>query len=65
MEDFADVVYIAHDEAEFIALCGKAAAENDQQKVEKRLAYGAQCSWAERVRQMEQVLYAGGVLHES
>ena len=65
VEDFADVVYIAHDEAEFIALCGKAAAENDQQKVEKRLAYGAQCSWAERVRQMEQVLYAGGVLHES
>ena len=32
---------------------------------EKRLAYGAQCSWTERVHQMEEVLYKKGVLHES
>ena len=65
VEDFADVVYIAHDEAEFIELCDKAAAENDPDKVAKRLAYGEQCSWTERVHQIEQVLYAKGVLHES
>ena len=65
VEDFADVVYIAHDADEFLALCDKAAAEHDPDKVVRRLAYGAQCSWAERVHQIEQVLYAGGVLHES
>ena len=65
VEDFADVVYIAHDADEFLALCDKAAAEHDPDKVARRLAYGAQCSWAERVHQIEQVLYAGGVLHES
>lgn len=62
VEDFQDVVYIAQDTADFLRLCGEAAAENDPQKVEKRLAYGAACSWSERVRQMEAVLYAGGVL---
>ena len=65
VEDFADVVYIAHDADEFLALCDKAAAENDPEKATKRLAYGAQCSWTERVHQIEQTLYAKGVLHES
>ena len=65
VEDFKDVVYIAHHEDEFLALCDAAAAEHDPEKTEKRLAYGAQCSWSERVRQMEQVLYGKGVLHES
>ena len=65
VEEFADVVYIAHDADEFLALCDTAAAENDPEKVKKRLAYGAQCSWTERVHQIEQVLYAKGVLHES
>ena len=65
VEEFSDVVYIAHDADEFLALCDAAAAENDPEKVKKRLAYGAQCSWTERVHQIEQVLYAKGVLHES
>ena len=43
----------------------EAARENAPEKVEKRLAYGEQCSWTERVRQMEDVLYKKGVLHES
>ena len=59
VEDFKDVVYIAHDADEFLNLCDVAAAENDPQKVQKRLEYGAQCSWTERVHQMEAVLYAG------
>ena len=65
VEDFADVVYIARDADEFIALCDAAAAENDPEKAAKRLAYGAQCSWSERVRQIEAALYEMGVLHES
>ena len=65
VEEFADVVYIAHDAEEFLALCGQAAAEHDPDKTARRLAYGAQCSWTERVHQIEQVLYAKGVLHES
>ena len=46
-------------------MCDAAATENDPEKVAKRLAYGAQCSWSERVRQIEAVLYGKGVLHES
>ena len=46
-------------------MCDEAARENAPEKVEKRLAYGEQCSWTERVRQMEDVLYKKGVLHES
>lgn len=65
VEEFADVVYIAHDPDEFLALCDAAAAENDPAKTEKRLAYGKACSWTERVRQMEDVLREKGVLHES
>lgn len=65
VEDFADVVYIAHDDGEFLSLCDAAAREHDPEKTEKRLSYGKACSWSERVRQMEQVLYRSGVLHES
>ena len=65
VEEFADVVYIAHDAEEFLSLCDQAAAEHDPDKTARRLAYGAQCSWTERVHQIEQVLYAKGVLHES
>ena len=65
VEDFADVVYIADGEADFVSLCEKAAAERDPEKTAKRLAYGKACSWTERVRQIEETLYAKGVLHES
>ena len=49
----------------FLPLCDAAAKENRPAWTEKRLAYGAQCSWTERVHQMEEVLYKKGVLHES
>lgn len=65
VEDFADVVYIADGEADFVSLCEEAAAERDPEKTAKRLAYGKACSWTERVRQIEETLYAKGVLHES
>lgn len=65
VEDFADVVYIADGDADFVVLCEKAAAERDPEKTAKRLAYGKACSWTERVRQIEETLYEKGVLHES
>ena len=48
-----------------LPLCDAAAKEKRPAWTEKRLAYGAQCSWTERVHQMEEVLYKKGVLHES
>ena len=65
VEDFKDVVYIARNPEMFLPLCDAAAKENRPVWTEKRLAYGAQCSWTERVHQMEEVLYKKGVLHES
>lgn len=62
VEDFQDVVYIAQDRAAFLRLCNQAAQENDPEKVQKRLQYGAQCSWSERVRQMEETLYGKKIL---
>lgn len=65
VEDFKDVVYIARNPEMFLPLCDAAAKEKRPAWTEKRLAYGAQCSWTERVHQMEEVLYKKGVLHES
>jgi len=63
--DFQDVVLIARSAEEFIALCDRAAQENQPEMAARRLSYGRACSWAARVRQLEQTLYAKGVLHES
>lgn len=65
VSDFSDVVYIADSQTGFLEKCREAAAENDPEKAEKRLAYGKACSWSERVRQMEQTLYARKILNES
>lgn len=62
VEDFADVVYIAKDTQEFLLMCKEAAQEHDEEKVNKRVAYGAQCSWDQRVLQMEDTLYGLDVL---
>ena len=51
------MVYIARNPEMFLPLCDAAAKENRPAWTEKRLAYGAQCSWTERVHQMEEVLY--------
>lgn len=64
VSDFADVVYIADSEAEFLEQCRKAATEKSPDKVERRLAYGKACSWSERVRQMERTLYEKKILGE-
>lgn len=68
VEEFADVVYIAHSPKEFLSLCDVAAQEATSEQcvtqIAKRLDYGRQCSWNERVHQMEALLYQKGVLHE-
>lgn len=62
VEDFKDVVYIAENTEQFLQMCDMAAAEQDEAKRSKRVAYGAQCSWDERVHQMEKTLYALQIL---
>jgi len=62
VEDFNDVVYISHTPEEFVELCGRAARENDTEKPKLRLKYGKECSWDERVKQMEEVLYLKNIL---
>lgn len=65
VEEFSDVVLIAHKEEEFLSLCDKAAQQKDTEKTEKRLAYGAACSWTERVKQIENVLHEKKILQEN
>lgn len=65
VEDFKDVVYIAQNEEQFLTFCDSAAVENDNDKQMKRLEYGSQCSWSERVKQMENTLYNENVLISS
>ena len=60
--DYQDVVYIAKDEQEFVALCSKALLEQDTEKIEKRLKYAKACSWDSRVNEMTQILYDHRVL---
>lgn len=61
VQDFADVVHIAHNKEDFVKACADALQENDPSKTEQRLAYGRQCSWDERVKQMEDVLRERGL----
>lgn len=56
VQDFADVVHIAHTKEQFVEACADALSEHDPQKKERRLEYGRQCSWDERVKQMEKIL---------
>ena len=67
VEDFKDVVYIARNPRTMFLAAVRRGCQGKRVRTwtEKRLAYGAQCSWTERVRQMEEVLYKKGVLHES
>ena len=59
--DFADAVYIAGDEGEFLKKCEEAMSEADSTKTDMRIEYARHCSWDERVREMERVLEGYGV----
>lgn len=58
---YADAVYIACGEEDFIAKCEVAMAEPDNEKRDVRIAYARECSWDARVRQMEEILASNGV----
>ncbi len=64
VSDFADVVHVASGLEEFMAKCEEALHETEptrSEKAKKRMEYGRQCSWDERVKQMETILKDKGI----
>ena len=59
--DFADAVYIAGDEEEFLKKCEEAMNEGDSTKTDMRIEYARRCSWDERVRERERGLEGYGL----
>ena len=59
--DYADSVYIARGEDEFIKKCEEAMSEPDETKTNLRIEYARNCSWDARVREMEKILAGNGV----
>ena len=59
--DYADSVYIARGEDEFIKKCEEAMSEPDEAKTNLRIEYARNCSWDARVREMEKILAGNGV----
>jgi len=58
---YADAVYIAYGEEDFVKKCEEALAEQDDAKYNKRIDYARACSWDARVHQMEEILKNNGV----
>jgi len=50
IKTFADWIYLAQDEQHFIQLIDVAIAENDEHKIEKRVAKAKTNTWVERVK---------------
>ena len=64
VSDFADVVHVASGLDDFLVKCEEALREEEPTKAEKaakRMEYGRQCSWDERVKQMEAILKDKGI----
>ncbi len=59
--DYADAVYIARGEEDFINKCEDAMNEPDGAKTNLRIEYARNCSWDARVREMEKILASNGV----
>ncbi len=59
--DYADAVYIARGEEDFIKKCEEAMSEPDDEKTKLRIEYARNCSWDARVREMERILKNNGV----
>lgn len=59
--DYEDVVYIAENISDFVVKSRQALEEDDPEKREKRIRYGKNCSWDERVREMEKILVNNGI----
>lgn len=61
VSDYKDVIYIAENKSDFVVKCRQALMEDDDQKVRRRMQYGKETSWSERVRQMEDILINRGI----
>ena len=64
VSDFADVVHVASGLEDFLVKCEDALHEEEPAKAQnaaKRMEYGRQCSWDERVKQMESILKDKGI----
>lgn len=59
--DYKDVVYIADNSSDFVVKSKQALEEKDPEKREKRIEYGKNSSWDERVREMENALIEDGI----
>ena len=62
VERFPDVVYAAHDEAEFLQLCRHALAEAPGFADRRRMDYAAQAAWPRRAAEGERILTTAGLL---
>ena len=62
--EYAEVIYIAQDERDFIYKCNQALTENSAWKVKRRMELGKAASWDARVRSMEKLLGQKGILRK-
>lgn len=58
VEEFPDVIYGAHDPAEFVRLCEKALLEDPSWVARRRKDYGAAAAWSNRADTIRQILNA-------
>ena len=62
VEHFPDVVYGAHSNQEFLALCERALEEPPAWVSQRRLAHGAAAAWSLRAGQVSRILGTAGLL---
>jgi teichuronic acid biosynthesis glycosyltransferase TuaH len=53
---FKDVVYVAEDDDEFLTLIDKAIAENNQERIDKRMEVAQQNTWVSRVKEFWEII---------
>ncbi len=62
VEHFPDVVYGAHDEAEFVKLCVRALDETGSWAKDRRRSYGKAAAWSARAGVVNQILGSIGLM---
>ncbi len=59
--DYADSIYIAATEQEFVDCCQRAITEHNKYTTRQRIEYGRAASWDARVLEMERILAENGM----
>lgn len=62
--DFADCIYISKNPEDFLRKCEQALSETDDIKSKLRMEHGKNCSWDERVNQIQTTLFSQNILEE-